>query len=107
MNRALFCMIIIGGIIFSPKESYASVVVNESNSHASIRFIKGDFSEEGTNTGDIENIESENSNSTNKETTFPQTGEKRLAHSELIGVSIVGCILSLTKIKKLRKEDLT
>lgn len=107
MNRVLFCMIIIGGIICSPKELYAAVSVNETESQASIRFIKGEFSEEGTNKDNNENVESENSNATNKETTFPQTGEKPIVHSELIGVSIIGCILFLTKIKKIRKEDLS
>ncbi len=107
MNRVLFCMIIIGGIICSPKELYAAVSVNETESQASIRFIKGEFSEEGTNKDNNENVESENSNVTNKETTFPQTGEKTIVHSELIGVSIIGCILFLTKIKKIRKEDLS
>lgn len=107
MKRVFICMILMGGLFFSPKKAYVSVAANESKSQASIRFIKGDFVEEGTKTGKIKNIESDSFNSVSKEITLPQTGEKCINYSELMGVSIISCTLLLVKIKKIRKEDLT
>lgn len=102
MNKLLVYILVIGGASFYSQES-STVAADETESQASIRFIKGDFIEEPSN--ELGKTESTSSTSTNKEVLFPKTGEK-MNDVEIMGASLVGLVLILNKIKVIRKEDL-